>query len=326
MRKILLILLIGGIGVLTNCGGDDGDLPCLKCSDMGGGRGGNGMPQISCWTSLYVCFYATESECSNYYGGIARNSCNHYDNPFWQGPSANSSSSHDSEGNSSSSPSVNYTDKGNSISSYETIPINGQVWMAENLNYKVAGSLCYGEGNSSYSASEVQANCDKYGRLYDWATAMNLPQSCNSQLVTNCGGQVNAKHQGICPSGWHIPSNEDWDKLMRYVDGSTGTSSPYDSPTAGRYLKATSGWYSCGPSGSGNSYLCEDTFGFSALPGGYGYSGGDFGYVGSYGYWWSSSEYNSNYAYSRFMDCDGEYAYYGNNDKSDLYSVRCVQD
>jgi uncharacterized protein (TIGR02145 family) len=195
--------------------------------------------------------------------------------------------------------------------------------MAENLNYKVAGSKCYGEGSSSYSSSEVQSNCDKYGRLYDWSTAMALPSNCNS---TSCSGQVNAKHQGICPNGWHIPSNADWDKLTRYVDGSTGTSSPYDSYTAGRYLKATSGWYSCGPSDSGNSYLCEDTHGFSALPGGLGNSGGYFYGVGSSGGWWSSAEDNSDVAFSRGMGYGIEGAYYYYNDKGNLFSVRCVED
>jgi uncharacterized protein (TIGR02145 family) len=229
---------------------------------------------------------------------------------------------------SSSDGSVNYTDKGNSIASYETIGIGDQVWMAENLNYKVEGSKCYGEGSSGYSASEVQANCDKYGRLYDWATAMNLPQSCNSQLVTNCGGQVNAKHQGICPNGWHLPSGADWNALMAFIhaDKGLGSFTSGNSNYAGKYLKATSGWNSCGPSVSGNSYLCEDTHGFSALPGGYGYSGGGFYGVGNYGYWWSSSEYYSNNAYYRLMYYNYEYAYWSDGSRSSLRSVRCLQD
>jgi uncharacterized protein (TIGR02145 family) len=193
----------------------------------------------------------------------------------------------------------NYTDKGNSISSYKTKTIGTQVWMTENLNYKVAGSLCYGEGSSSYSSSEVQSNCNKYGRLYDWATAKT-----------------------VCPSGWHLPSNEDWDKLYHYADGTSGTSSPYSSSTAGKYLKATSGWDDY----NGNSGNGTDAHGFSALPGGHGISGGLFGTVGYNGYWWSSSEYDSGGAYRRYMLYDYEDAGYGYGDKSSLYSVRCVKD
>jgi uncharacterized protein (TIGR02145 family) len=105
---------------------------------------------------------------------------------------------------------------------------------------------------------------------------------------------------------------------MRYVDGSTGTSSPYDSPTAGRYLKATSGWNS-----GGNG---EDSYGFSALPGGYGYSGGYFYNVGFSGGWWSASEFSSYYAYYRYMYYDYEGAYYNYRNKDFLFSVRCLQD
>jgi uncharacterized protein (TIGR02145 family) len=178
--------------------------------------------------------------------------------------------------------------------------------MAENLNCNVNGSKCHGDNPS---------NCGTYGRLYDWATAMALPSSCNSN---SCSSQINAKHKGICPSGWHIPSVAEWITLTDYVGGS--------SSTAGRKLKATSGWNSCGPSGSGSSYLCEDSYGFSALPGGNGYSDGDFYNVGDDGYWWIASEGTSNYAYSRSIYYNREDVYHVNPTKSNLYSVRCLQD
>jgi len=197
---------------------------------------------------------------------------------------------------------------------YKTVKIGTQTWMAENLNYDVSGSVCY---------DNDPAQCAKYGRLYDWVTAMALDANCYS---TSCASQVSAKHQGICPSGWHIPSNEDWDKLMRYVDGTNGTSSPYDSPAVGWYLKATDGWNDCGPSGSGKSYLCEDTKGFSALPGGIGFSEGDFDVVGSLGFWWSASENNSDNAYSRRMNYDYAGACWSDSSKGYLFSVRCLQD
>jgi uncharacterized protein (TIGR02145 family) len=188
--------------------------------------------------------------------------------------------------------------EGNNISGYKTKQIGDQVWMAENLNYNVAGSKCYGDD---------PANCDKYGRLYDWATAMALPSSCNS---TSCSSQINAKHKGICPSGWHIPSDAEWTTLTDYVGGSS---------TAGTKLKATSGWYD---NGNGTDIYC-----FSALPGGLGYSGGGFSSVGYNGYWWGASEGNSNSAYGRYVYYYDElvhyYYYYG---KSYLFSVRCLQD
>jgi uncharacterized protein (TIGR02145 family) len=146
---------------------------------------------------------------------------------------------------------------------------------------------------------------------------MALSSSCNS---STCSNLIQPKHRGVCPSGWHIPNNAEWDELFRFADGTNGTSSPYDSPTAGRYLKATNGWNS-----NGNG---EDTHGFAALPGGYGSSDGGFDDVGNYGNWWSSSEseYDSRIAYFRSMYYDFEGARWYNNDKSYLISVRCAQD
>jgi len=229
------------------------------------------------------------------------------------GISSPSSSPSGGSSGGSSSPSGVGTNKCTDIANCKKQQIGSQYWLAENLNIDVSGSTCY-EGKS--------ANCDKYGRLYDWATAMALPSKCNTILSTSdsdCAIKT-PNHQGICPSGWHIPSNDDWDRLYRYADGTSGTDSPYNSPTAGRYLKATSGWNDCGPSGSGKSYLCEDTKGFSALP------GGSFYYAGNFGYWWSVSEYSSYYAYLRGMYYNLETAHYGNYDKYSLFSVRCVQD
>jgi len=207
----------------------------------------------------------------------------------------------------SSSSSGGGSGSGCEIGGYRTVVIGEQVWMAENFNCDVDGSKCY---------KNDPAYCEIYGRLYYWVTAMALPDSCNT---IECASQVNSKHRGICPSGWHIPSNADWDKLMRYVDGSTGTSSPYHSSTAGRYLKATSGWDS-----NGNG---TDKYGFSALPGSSGLFGSfTSGYIGRLGLWWSSSESGSSKAYSRYMGDDGYYAKWASDYKEYLYSVRCLQD
>jgi len=194
--------------------------------------------------------------------------------------------------------------------------------MAENLNCYVAGSKCYGENGkvisgydyngdpiyTTLSNAEIQANCTKYGRLYNWSTAMS-----------------------ICPSGWHLPSAVEWDDLSRYADGtslaSTDPNYHYNSETAGRYLKATSGWNdNKGKPGNGT-----DELGFSALPGGLGSlgNGTDDGYfnIGNTGNWWSSSESSSgNYAFNRSIFHYDEEAGYGLREKKLLFSVRCLQD
>jgi uncharacterized protein (TIGR02145 family) len=186
---------------------------------------------------------------------------------------------------------------------YRTVVIGTQTWMAENLNYNP------GTDNSACYSNQV-SNCDKYGRLYDWATAMSLPPTCN---YFYCSSQIQPKHRGICPSGWHIPSDDDWKVLLDYVGGSG---------TAGRYLKATSGWYNCGPSGSGSSYLCEDMYGFSALPGGYRFSDGRFRHVGDGGDWWSASEDYSGLTMYYYDENVG----WLDDGKSPMLSVRCLQD
>jgi uncharacterized protein (TIGR02145 family) len=195
--------------------------------------------------------------------------------------------------------------------SYRTVVVGTQRWMAENLNYDpgAGNSSCYGNNSS---------NCSTYGRLYDWSTAMNISTSYNSSSWNGS----DFRHQGICPSGWHIPTQAEWNTLSSYVQSNSGCGSSCDAVM----LKATSGWYNCGPSGSGNSYRCEDSYSFSALPGGHGYSDGYFSSAGNYGDWWSASEYNSYYAYFRTMRYYSENAYWNDYDKSYLFSVRCLQD
>jgi len=172
--------------------------------------------------------------------------------------------------------------------SYKAVIIGSQTWMAENLNYaSITDTLsrCY---------SDSVANCNKYGRLYDWATAKTA-----------------------CPNGWHLPANAEWDKLLRYIDGDTSTYSPYNSYTAGKYLKAKN----CNGT---------DEFGFAALPGGYYriYIGNYFGSVGSQGYWWTTleSSTNNNSAHYRNMACSEEYVELNDCSKNCLISVRCVKD
>jgi len=190
-------------------------------------------------------------------------------------------------------------EKIDSLGDYKPVTIGGQVWMAENLNNvrlsDEISSKCY---NNSLS------NCALYGKLYDWATAMALPSSCNK---TSCASQITEKHKGICPSGWHIPSDAEWGALMKAVNTACPLTGDCD---AANELRNTSG--------------------FAALLGGYGTLLGSLNFdgLGEQGFWWSSTENNTNAtnAYGRRMKSDDEIVARSLDSKSSLFSVRCVRD
>jgi len=282
------------------CGNKTYDLESQRCN--------NNVIETKCGNNAWYDATDASLKCEN---NIVKTQCG----DEWQGPY---------------DPKTEYCD-GSSIKSYgsftdtrngkiyRTVEIDTQVWMTENLNYDTTGSYCY-----SYS----EANCGKYGRLYSWATAMALPASCNSSL---CPSQINPKHKGICPDGWHVPSAADWEALMRYVDGNTGNVNDYDgrygSPSAGKYLRATNEWKECVDS---QYFLnrCEDTYGFAALPGG-DRSDSFFG-IGTSGLWWTSSEagvYNktSYLAYRFILHNFSEDAKLFEANKFILNSVRCIK-
>jgi uncharacterized protein (TIGR02145 family)/uncharacterized repeat protein (TIGR02543 family) len=177
---------------------------------------------------------------------------------------------------------------------YKTVTIGSQVWMVENLNYDVpdvTSDACYNNND---------ANCEKYGRLYNWSTAMAGASSSSTNP---------SRVQGVCPPGWHIPSDAEWTVLENAVGGSS---------TAGTKLKSKSGWNS-GGNGTNN-------YGWSALPGGYGISDGSFYDAGDFGRWWSATEYDANNAKRRNMGYSNGNVGWGYGYKTNLFSVRCVAD
>jgi len=166
---------------------------------------------------------------------------------------------------------------------------DGKKYKAVKIGEQVwmAENLNY-NANGSKCYDNKPAYCAKYGRLYDWKMAMKA-----------------------CPNGWHLPTSREWGELDGYAD-------MHANNEASKYLRATSGWSNFYRDNNGT-----DDFGFSALPGGYGKSDGYFSLVGSSGYWWGSSEYDSNYAYYQGIDKN---EYWKNYDKSHFLSVRCVKD
>ncbi|MDR2583262.1 MAG: hypothetical protein LBC75_07270 [Fibromonadaceae bacterium] len=201
---------------------------------------------------------------------------------------------------------------------WKTFVIGKQIWMDRNLNEAVAGSKC---GSVSTLSDTNTETCDIYGRLYTWATAMDLPESCNT---SSCASQIKAKHQGICPSGFHIPSADEWRTLIDFVGGTD---------IAGAKLKATDGWrYSINSKGT-------DEVGFSALPGGEGdigvwAAGYSFHGVREFGYWWSASEWDDNRVIEFSISYDNDRASVALPSESSyvsfkgnfFQSVRCLYD
>ncbi len=189
---------------------------------------------------------------------------------------------------------------------YHTVKIGDQCWMKENLNYETGNSWCY-DNNA--------ANCNAYGRLYDWLTIMNGASSSD---------EVPSGVQGICPEGWHIPSDAEWKILEGNADTQYGVGDSEWNATglrgydAGKRLKSTNGWCS-----GGNG---TDIFGFSALPGGYRGAIGSFSSLGDNGVWWSATESDSTSAWYRYLDYHGGGVIRLDSDKEDGFSVRCVRD
>lgn len=223
---------------------------------------------------------------------------------------------------SSSSIGISYgkiTDKRDN-QSYKTIQIGKQTWFAQNLNYEAPSGIskCF-EGSDQ--------NCKIYGRLYSWSTAMGVDAAYDS---TQWVGD-SSNWQGICPTGWKIPSLEDWLALQTFADRSGDGAL---NRNAGMALKSDSLWSS--QFGSGHS---EWSIGFAGLPAGYGLveSPTDIMYecLGECTAWWSTEQDIVN-SYGIMHDgkksiltfalsLGDDQLMLDEANKSSIYSVRCIK-
>jgi uncharacterized protein (TIGR02145 family) len=164
---------------------------------------------------------------------------------------------------------------------YSIVQIGGQTWMAENLNYNTGNSWCY-DNNSS--------NCNTYGRLYDWQTAL-----------------------GACPSGWHLPSDAEWTALTDFLGG--------DSIAGGKMKEAGTAHWFLPNNGATNSS------GFTALPGGRRIANGDFNDLAVAAYFWTSTDYlYDSKAFFWLLSYAGEYADHTAYYQTYGLSARCLKD
>ena len=176
---------------------------------------------------------------------------------------------------------------------YHTVEIGNQIWLKENLDVgtRVDGVAEQTDNGikEKYCYNNDPANCTTYGGLYQWNEAM--------QYVTTQGAQ------GICPSGWHIPTLTEFETLKTEVGG--------DGNALKEIGQGTEGWAG------------TNTSGFSALEAGYRTYDGDFDNLGRTGFW-SSTENDAPYAHYLLLDYSDIYLYYFNKDYG--YSVRCLKD
>ena len=192
-----------------------------------------------------------------------------------------------------------------------------RVWMAENLNYADSVKTPSLKGNS-WCYHDTTKYCEVGGRYYTWAAAIDSVALANdSKDPLNCGYgktcELDRQIQGICPDGWHLPSNDEWGKLSVAL-GNAGVS--------GDSLKALTGWNYAGTDDNNG----QDAYGFSALPTGRRISATSWEKVGSDVYYWSSNEYSESYA--RYSNINNIYTkfYLFQNLKNYGQSVRCVKD
>jgi len=199
---------------------------------------------------------------------------------------------------------------------YNTIQIYSQCWLKENLDVglQVPGNVNQSDNGiiEKYCFDNMPDSCLKYGGFYQWNELM--------QYSTQQGTQ------GICPPGWHVPTDEEWKVLEGAVDSQFGIGSQewdvslaFRGYNAGTNLKTNYGWNS---GGNGN-----DLFGFRGLPGGFHISGGIYYNILLGGNWWTSTQSSTTTGWNRYL------SYFhttvdrnGGDSKNHGFSVRCVKD
>ena len=181
---------------------------------------------------------------------------------------------------------------------YRTVKIGDQEWMVDNLRYKAEGS---------YAPDNEENNVSRFGRLYTWTSALNIPPEFSEQTLARDLEMYHKmrekNYQGIAPEGWHIPSTKEWETLLSNLNPKTD----------GSELRSACFWHKPG----------KDTLGFFALPAGYRFDNGAFCHFGRRARFWSKDEYGKANAYrlsitNNSIDIEGVY-------RSDAVSVRCVK-
>jgi uncharacterized protein (TIGR02145 family) len=189
--------------------------------------------------------------------------------------------------------------------SYNTVQIGDQCWMKENL--KVGTIVSGDQTNNGIIEKDCYendpANCDVYGGLYQWDEMMQY------SIIPGI--------KGICMSGWHLPTDEEWTTLSTYLGGENVAGGKMK--TTGTIEEGTGLWYSPNTGATNSS-------GFTGLPGGLRFTDGLFGYLSYSGNWWSSTQYDASNAWNRYLTYSIANVVRYNYNKAHGFSVRCLKD
>jgi len=213
-----------------------------------------------------------------------------------------------------------------------------QVWASANLNAGAQVTQATTQtANTKWCYNDVAANCTTYGGLYEWTTPIGIS---NTYLTTLYGTQSwmtcdpcgAGGQQGMCPAGYHIPTDLEWSRYEYCIENNI-------SPTGSTPLatfQTTTGWRGSSTAGVGpgakmkvtssNSPAWDgtNTSGFAALPAGYS-GGGTSDRVGSNAYFWMATEYGATNAWDRYLHTGNAQAIRDNSYKTGGFSVRCLQ-
>ncbi|MBQ3732975.1 MAG: T9SS type A sorting domain-containing protein [Bacteroidales bacterium] len=228
---------------------------------------------------------------------------------------------------------------------YATVQIGNQCWMRDNLRTTTSpstGTYLIPVANANYTYTGKQArwyNNDSatcapmnYGLFYNWNAAADTFNAAYGEISVNTdysnavSVSFTGHRRGICPAGWHLPSDAEWTQLTNYVSSQSEYQCGGNSSNIAKALASTEGWNSYTVNCvMGNDPSTNNATGFSAVPAGY-CNGSSFSSAGNNASFWSSTQENStnacyrNLYYSNANVGGGSYGkYYG-------YSVRCLRD
>jgi uncharacterized protein (TIGR02145 family) len=213
---------------------------------------------------------------------------------------------------------------------YDMLRLGNQVWMAQNLrttHYANGTSIPLGNSTSTttayrYCPNNIISNVSKFGYLYNWKAVMGNSSSSSSNP---------SYVQGICPDGWHVPSEAEWDQLVGYIDDYCYPAFRYyrdESGSVGKALASTELWEHSNFSAESIGYYPEEynnSTRFSALPAGIYHQGGFSGFGEYTGFWSSTGVDYYSLANSFYLDYEEIFNGCQHENRVNGLSVRCVK-